>query len=54
MGMGANFFPALRVLLLPVAWVRRQAAAMMGCNKSGAELMAGVANYSGLSHESLH
>ena len=41
------------VLLLPVAWVHRQAAAMMGCNKSCAEIMAGVANYSRLSHKSL-
>lgn len=45
--------PALCELLLLVASVHRQAAAMTACNKSGVELMAGVANYSRLSHESL-
>ena len=47
------FFPVLCVLSLPAASVHRQAAAIMRCNKSGAELMAGVTNYSRLSQGSL-
>lgn len=45
--------PALCVPSLPVASVHGQAAAIMRCNKSGTELMAGVTNYSRLSHGSL-
>ena len=40
------FSPAHCVFSLPVASVHRQAAAITRCNKSGAELMAGVTNYS--------
>ena len=53
MGMVTVFSPVHCVFSLPVASVHRQAAAIMKCNKSGAELMAGVTNYSRLSHGSL-